>query len=384
MSTDPGTGRAPSTASVYGARPGDGARAGDPREALLAEISQPGRDAPRRSRAALDAADPRRCLRRTSCARRRSAKRADAGSRVDRDARAGRRRADISAPWPLRRRIELDSMASAAPSDMPSEPRWPVRRSSRPFAPTPRRGCSAPARRRSVSSNGWSRSGPIIFACPSPRATSAAPRRALSSAKRSVRMRSGRFADMLQAVEQHPAMLNFLDNAQSIGPEFARRPQQQIAASTRIWRAKFSNCTRWASAPATRRPTSRNSPISSPAGPSSAATASSASPAPSLFDPNAPRAARRRVRGRLYLQDGVAQGEAALDDHRARAGDGQPYRAQARAPFRRRRTRSRPRAATGRDISATDGDLAAVARALVDRPRRLARAARRKSAIPGN
>jgi uncharacterized protein (DUF1800 family) len=29
---------------------------------------------------------------------------------------------------------------------------------------------------------------------------------------------TGRFADMLRAVEQHPAMLNFLDNAQSIGP----------------------------------------------------------------------------------------------------------------------------------------------------------------------
>jgi uncharacterized protein (DUF1800 family) len=29
---------------------------------------------------------------------------------------------------------------------------------------------------------------------------------------------TGRFADMLRAVEQHPAMLNFLDNAQSVGP----------------------------------------------------------------------------------------------------------------------------------------------------------------------
>ena len=28
----------------------------------------------------------------------------------------------------------------------------------------------------------------------------------------------GRFADMLRAVEQHPAMLSFLDNAQSFGP----------------------------------------------------------------------------------------------------------------------------------------------------------------------
>jgi uncharacterized protein (DUF1800 family) len=30
---------------------------------------------------------------------------------------------------------------------------------------------------------------------------------------------TGRFADMLRAVEQHPAMLNYLDNAQSIGPD---------------------------------------------------------------------------------------------------------------------------------------------------------------------
>ena len=30
---------------------------------------------------------------------------------------------------------------------------------------------------------------------------------------------TGHFADMLRAVEQHPAMLNFLDNAQSIGPD---------------------------------------------------------------------------------------------------------------------------------------------------------------------
>ncbi len=29
----------------------------------------------------------------------------------------------------------------------------------------------------------------------------------------------GRFADMLQAVERHPAMLHYLDNAQSVGPD---------------------------------------------------------------------------------------------------------------------------------------------------------------------
>ena len=33
----------------------------------------------------------------------------------------------------------------------------------------------------------------------------------------------GRFGDMLQAVETHPAMLIYLDNARSIGPDFDRR-----------------------------------------------------------------------------------------------------------------------------------------------------------------
>ena len=38
---------------------------------------------------------------------------------------------------------------------------------------------------------------------------------------------TGRFADMLQAVESHPGMLIYLDNARSIGPEFDRRPQSR-------------------------------------------------------------------------------------------------------------------------------------------------------------
>ncbi len=37
----------------------------------------------------------------------------------------------------------------------------------------------------------------------------------------------GRFGDMLKAVEQHPAMLFFLDNQQSIGPGIPRGSQSQ-------------------------------------------------------------------------------------------------------------------------------------------------------------
>ena len=37
----------------------------------------------------------------------------------------------------------------------------------------------------------------------------------------------GRFGNMLKAVEQHPAMLFFLDNQQSLGPDFARRAEPE-------------------------------------------------------------------------------------------------------------------------------------------------------------
>ena len=75
----------------------------------------------------------------------------------------------------------------------------------------------------------------------------------------------GKFRDMLVAVERHPAMLLYLDQAQSIGPDSrggqlaARFGRQQGAASTRISPARYWSCTRSASTAATPRPTSPNS-----------------------------------------------------------------------------------------------------------------------------
>ena len=71
---------------------------------------------------------------------------------------------------------------------------------------------------------------------------------------------NGRFVDLLTAVEQHPAMIGFLDNQYSVGTDSelaqraARPGRERIlrtrrganSASTKIWRAKFSNCTPWA------------------------------------------------------------------------------------------------------------------------------------------
>ncbi len=69
----------------------------------------------------------------------------------------------------------------------------------------------------------------------------------------------GRFVDMVLASAKHPAMLVYLDNLQSIGPNSRgaraagradsrrlRPPALQDAVSTRITRASCWNCTRWA------------------------------------------------------------------------------------------------------------------------------------------
>ena len=64
----------------------------------------------------------------------------------------------------------------------------------------------------------------------------------------------GRFGDMLKAVEQHPAMLFFLDNQQSLGPTPAPG-KTASAGSTKISRAKSWSCIRSGSAAATRKTT---------------------------------------------------------------------------------------------------------------------------------
>ena len=59
----------------------------------------------------------------------------------------------------------------------------------------------------------------------------------------------GRFGDMLKAVEQHPAMLFFLDNQQSLGPEFARRaepqPRPERKSRARDHGAAYARRRRW-------------------------------------------------------------------------------------------------------------------------------------------
>jgi uncharacterized protein (DUF1800 family) len=71
----------------------------------------------------------------------------------------------------------------------------------------------------------------------------------------------GNFRDLLSAVERHPAMLVYLDNHISAGPNSRRRNSSRVVdsiekwASTKTSAAKFSNSTRWASTVATHSKT---------------------------------------------------------------------------------------------------------------------------------
>ena len=81
----------------------------------------------------------------------------------------------------------------------------------------------------------------------------------------------GRFADMLQAVESHPAMLVYLDNVQSMGADSIAGINRDKGLNEDLARETL-DCIRWAFAAAMAKPTSQILQRSSPVGPGSGPT----------------------------------------------------------------------------------------------------------------
>ena len=97
---------------------------------------------------------------------------------------------------------------------------------------------------RAPAQNGWYGSGVII----SPFRSRTAARclsRARSNARRSVPHVTGKFAAMLLAVTAHPAMLTYLNNVQSIGPEDSPAGRAAGAASMKIRDARRGALYAW-------------------------------------------------------------------------------------------------------------------------------------------
>ena len=123
----------------------------------------------------------------------------------------------------------------------------------------------------------------------------------------------GRFSDMLQAVERHPAMLYYLDNAQSVGPDSRLGRDAKKGLNENLGREILElhtlgvdggysqgDVTELARALTGWTVAGRDGKLGSPGG--------------YVFNAHAHEEGERVLLGRRYAQVGVAQGEAALAD----------------------------------------------------------------------
>jgi uncharacterized protein (DUF1800 family) len=123
----------------------------------------------------------------------------------------------------------------------------------------------------------------------------------------------GRFADMVMAVEQHPAMLFFLDNQQSIGPDSRAGQRRNKGLNENLAREIMELHTLGVNGGYTQADVTALARIltgwtfvgqKGRLGP----------PGTFVFNANAHEPGAQRLLGKTYPDDGVAQGEAALKD----------------------------------------------------------------------
>jgi uncharacterized protein (DUF1800 family) len=123
----------------------------------------------------------------------------------------------------------------------------------------------------------------------------------------------GRFADMVRAVEQHPAMLFFLDNQQSIGPESRAGKNQKRGLNENLAREIMELHTLGVGGGYTQADVTSLARIIT--GWTFAGRDGKIGPPGSfVFNANAHEPGQQELLGKLYEDSGVTQGEAALAD----------------------------------------------------------------------
>jgi uncharacterized protein (DUF1800 family) len=195
----------------------------------------------------------------------------------------------------------------------------------------------------------------------------------------------GRFRDMLLAVEQHPAMLLYLDQAQSIGPNseaarlrarFARQGQPQLGINENLAREILELHTLgvdsgYSQADVTEFARALTGwTVNGLARGAAAARfiGATGTPGDFLFAERIHEPGARAILGRAYRQDGQAQARAVLDDL---AADPRTARHLATKLARHFAGDDPPPAMVARLAAAylrSDGDLPTVYRAIVDSP----------------
>jgi uncharacterized protein (DUF1800 family) len=175
----------------------------------------------------------------------------------------------------------------------------------------------------------------------------------------------GRFADMLKAVEQHPAMLFFLDNQQSLGPDSRAGINRNRGLNENLAREIMELHTLGVGGGYTQDDVTSLARVIT--GWTFAGRQGQLGPSGTFaFNANAHQPGAQRVMGKVYEQNGVAQGEAVLADI-ARHPSTAKFIA---TKFARHFVADDPPPALVarlQDVfTTTDGDLKALATALVD------------------
>jgi uncharacterized protein (DUF1800 family) len=123
----------------------------------------------------------------------------------------------------------------------------------------------------------------------------------------------GRFADMLKSVEQHPAMLFFLDNQQSLGPDSRAGQNRKRGLNENLAREIMELHTLGVGGGYTQEDVTSVARIIT-GWTFAGRQAQLGSPGSFVFNANAHQPGAQRLLGMVYENNGVAQGEAALFD----------------------------------------------------------------------
>jgi uncharacterized protein (DUF1800 family) len=333
----------------FGARPGAAVRSGDPRQALLAELSA--EEGARIDRS--DLLSTPKILQ--------AVYDDDWRRKQERDRQDAARLAVLGMPAPSVAALVSPSPSDAAPPpSMMNEPR-PEQQFFRAEAQARlEQACSAPIGFVERLTAFWSNHFCVSVA------KSGICRAAAGAFEReAIRPHVlGRFADMLRAVEQHPAMLNFLDNAQSMGPNSIAGHNNRAGLNENLARETLELHTMGVGSGYTQADVTQLATIitgwtivgrDGKLGERGAFA----------FNPNAHEPLAATVRGRLYVEDGVAQGEAALADLAREPATAEHIATKLARHFVADAPDPALVARLAKTFRDSDGDLAALARALV-------------------
>jgi len=123
----------------------------------------------------------------------------------------------------------------------------------------------------------------------------------------------GRFGDMLKAVEQHPAMLFFLDNQQSLGPDSRAGKNRNRGLNENLAREIMELHTLGVGGGYSQDDVTSLARIIT-GWTYAGRQGQLGAPGSFVFNANAHQPGAHRVMGKIYEADGVAQGEAVLSD----------------------------------------------------------------------